>query len=249
MRNSSESKYYFCPLEPKTVMDYVDPKNLQQFRSLSSFNFSQLEKLAGNLSVKTYKKNEIIFDQDQEAKLVYLLVSGVVRVSYINSHERQTIVTLLPPGEFFGLDSLIPKTHHPFRCETFENSIVGSIKPQTFIEILLGTPYESFLRWYTATAHSSRKSYIHCVRGIGLDLRRRLALELLNLADLFGASDARGVVIALNISHEDLAGIVGASRQQVTQHLNELDREKIITREGRRIIVNAQKLRKIIDAP
>ena len=228
-------------------MDHANAKNLQRLKSLSAFNLSQLEKFSGNLVIKSYKKNEIIFDQDEEAKLVYLLISGVVRVSYLNSHETQTIVSLVPAGEFFGLDSLIPKTEHPFRSEAFENSTVGSIKPQSFIEILLGTPYESFLRWYTSTSLPGRKSYIHCIRGIGLDLRRRIALELLNLADLFGTTDARGLMIALSISHEDLAGIVGASRQQVTQHLNEFDRERVIIREGRRIIVNSQKLRKIVD--
>ena len=228
-------------------MDHANAKNLQRLKSLSAFNLSQLEKFAGDLVIKSYKKNEIIFDQDEEAKLVYLLISGVVRVSYLNSHEQQTIVSLVPAGEFFGLDSLIPKTEHPFRSEAFENSTVGSIKPQSFIEILLGTPYESFLRWYTSTSLPGRKSYIHCIRGIGLDLRRRIALELLNLADLFGTTDARGLMIALSISHEDLAGIVGASRQQVTQHLNEFDRERVIIREGRRIIVNSQKLRKIVD--
>jgi CRP-like cAMP-binding protein len=228
-------------------MENVSTKNLQQLRNLSSFGPSQLEKFAAHLSVKNYRKNEIVFDQDEEAKLVYLLISGVARISYLNTHEKQTIVSLVPAGEFFGLDSLIPKTYHPFRCDAFENSIVGSIKPQTFIETLLGTPYDSFLRWYIATMHSNRKSYVHCVRGIGLDLRKRIALELLNLADLFGTRDARGTVIVLNISHEDLAGIIGASRQQVTQHLNEFDREKIITREGRRIIVNVQRLRKTIE--
>jgi CRP-like cAMP-binding protein len=228
-------------------MDHANAKNLQRLKSLSAFNLSQLEKFAGDLVIKSYKKNEIIFDQDEEAKLVYLLISGVVRVSYLNSHEKQTIVSLVPAGEFFGLDSLIPKTEHPFRSEAFENSTVGCIKPQSFIEILLGTPYESFLRWYTSTSLPGRKSYIHCIRGIGLDLRRRIALELLNLADLFGTTDARGLMIALSISHEDLAGIVGASRQQVTQHLNEFDRERVIIREGRRIIVNSQKLRKIVD--
>lgn len=228
-------------------MDHANAKNLQRLKSLSAFNLSQLEKFAGDLVIKSYKKNEIIFDQDEEAKLVYLLISGVVRVSYLNSHEKQTIVSLVPAGEFFGLDSLIPKTEHPFRSEAFENSTVGSIKPQSFIEILLGTPYESFLRWYTSTSLPGRKSYIHCIRGIGLDLRRRIAVELLNLADLFGTTDARGLMIALSISHEDLAGIVGASRQQVTQHLNEFDRERVIIREGRRIIVNSQKLRKIVD--
>jgi CRP/FNR family transcriptional regulator, cyclic AMP receptor protein len=199
------------------------------------------------LSVKIYGKNEIVFDQDEEARFIYLLLSGVVRVSYINSHERQTIVRLLPAGEFFGMDSLNPQAHHAFRCEAFDDCSIGSIKPQTFVEIFLATPYENFLRWYTATIHPGRNAYVHCIKGIGLDLRRRLALELLNLADRFGTTDPRGISIGLNISHEGLAGIVGASRQQVTEYLNNFDREKIIVREGRRIIVNTERLGKILE--
>lgn len=228
-------------------MTGINAKALQQLKDLSSYPLPQLEKLAANLSIRQFKKNKIIFDQDEETKLVYLLLSGVVRVSYLNSHEKQTIVSLHPAGEFFGLDSLIPKMHHPFRCEAFENCMVGAVKPQTFIEILLGISYESFLRWYTATMHAGQKMYVHCIKGIGLDLRKRLALELMNLADRFGTTDAHGIVIDVNISHEVLAGIVGASRQQVTEHLNQFDREKCISRDGRRIIINAQKLRRIIE--
>jgi CRP-like cAMP-binding protein len=225
----------------------VNVKDLQQLKNLASFSVTQLEKLASSLSVKIYGKNEIVFDQDEEARFIYLLLSGVVRVSYINSHERQTIVRLLPAGEFFGMDSLNPQAHHAFRCEAFDDCSIGSIKPQTFVEIFLATPYENFLRWYTATIHPGRNAYVHCIKGIGLDLRRRLALELLNLADRFGTTDPRGISIGLNISHEGLAGIVGASRQQVTEYLNNFDREKIIVREGRRIIVNTERLGKILE--
>ena len=222
-------------------------KDLQQLKNLAVFSTTQLEKLASNLSIKTYGKNEIVFDQDQEARFIYLLLSGVVRVSYINSHERQTIVRLLPAGEFFGMDSLNPQAHHAFRCEAFDDCSIGSIKPQTFVEIFLATPYDNFLRWYSATLHPGRNAYVHCIKGIGLDLRRRLALELLNLADRFGTTDPRGISIGLNISHEVLAGIVGASRQQVTEYLNTFDREKIIFRQGRRIIVNIERLGKILE--
>jgi CRP/FNR family transcriptional regulator, cyclic AMP receptor protein len=225
----------------------VNAKDLQQLKNLSAFSPTQLEKLASNLSIKTFSKNDIIFDQDQEAKFIYVLLSGVVRASYINSHERQTIVRLLPAGEFFGMDSLIPQARHAFRCEAFDDCNIGSIKPQTFVEIFLATPYDNFLRWYSATIHPGRNAYVHCIRGIGLDLRRRLALELLNLADRFGATDPRGISIGLNISHEVLAGIVGASRQQVTEYLNTFDREKIIFRQGRRIIVNLERLGKILE--
>ena len=228
-------------------MNNIDAKALKQLKSLSSFSLSQLQNLADNLSIRHLKKNQIIFDQDEEAKLVYLLISGVVRSSYLNSNQKQTIVSLIPAGEFFGLDSLVPKMHHPFRCDAFETSAIGAIKPEVLIETLTGIPFERFLRWHMATMYSGRQMYLHCIKGIGLDLRKRLALELVNLADRFGIVDPRGVVIFLQISHEVLAGLVGASRQQVTEHLNEFDREKIISRDGRRIIIDMHKLRRIVE--
>jgi CRP/FNR family cyclic AMP-dependent transcriptional regulator len=229
-------------------MAEVTAKSLKQLKDLSAMPLSRLERLAENLSIKSFNKNELVFDQDEEAKFVYILLSGVVQLSYFNSDEGQTIVSLLPAGEFFGLDALTPNTRHPFRCETVDNSSLGAIKPKVLIEALLGVSYEIFLQWYVAALEPDRKSYIHCVKGIGLDLRRRLALELLNLADRFGKPDPRGIIIGLNISHEVLAGLVGASRQQVTQYLNEFDREKTITRQGRRIIVRTEKLRRALES-
>lgn len=228
-------------------MTHLESKTLKQLKQLNRLSTSQLDKLAENLSVRVFKKDETVFDQDERARFLYLLISGVVRVSY-NGHDRQTIVSLLPPGEFFGVDSLVPDSRHPFRCDAFETSTIGSIKPQVFVETLLGTVYENFLPGFATTLHLSRRSYIHCIRGIGLDVRRRIALELSNLADHFGSNDSRGILITLAISHETLAGIVGASRQQVTEYLNEFDREQIILREGRRIIVNPKNLRKVIES-
>lgn len=230
----------------KPSINQVSVKNVQQLKAFASFSPKQLERLASNLFIRTFKRNEIIFDQEEEARFVYVLLSGIVRVTYVSGHERQTIVSLLPAGELFGLDSLTPQAHHAFRCEAFDDCRVGSIKPQTFVEISLGTPYDNFLHWYTATIQPGRTAYVHCIKGIGLDLRRRLALELLNLADRFGTADPRGLSLALNVSHELLAGIVGASRQQVTEYLNNFDREKIIFREGRRIIVSIEKLGRIL---
>src|SRR5262249_44790953 len=104
-----------------------------------------------------------------------------------------------------------------------------------------------FLPGFAMTLHLSQQSYMHCIHGIGLDVRRRIALELSNLAARFGVNDSRGILISIAISHETLAGIVGASRQQVTEYLNEFDREKIILRDGRRIIVILKNLRKVIE--
>jgi CRP/FNR family cyclic AMP-dependent transcriptional regulator len=227
-------------------MNSVDAKTLHQLKNLAGFSAAQLKKLADNLSVETAKKDEIVFDQGDDAKLVYLLLAGVVKLSFISDHERETIVSLLPAGRFFGLDSLIPEAHYALRCEAFEDCTVGSIQPKTLIELFSVTSYQAFLSGYVAVFHPSRAAYIHCIGGIGVDVRRRLAMELLNLADRFGAADRRGISIALNLSHELLANLVGASRQQVTEYLNEFDHDRIIFRAGRRIIVDPEKLQQIL---
>ena len=120
----------------------INAKALQQLKDLASYPLPLLEKLAANLSIRQLKKNKIIFEQDEDATLVYLLLSGVVKFFYLHSDEKQTIVSLHPAGEFFGLDALTPQSKHPFRCEAFENCVVGVITPKSFIEILLGIPYE-----------------------------------------------------------------------------------------------------------
>src|SRR5262249_55721129 len=128
--------------EPVKFMNYTNEHLLEHLKAHLPFSDSQLDTLARNLSTRVYKPTEIIFDQDEEAKLVYLILSGVVRVSYINSHRKETIVSLLPAGEFFGLDALMPNARHPFKSEAFEESTVGSLRPQIFIETLLGTNYQ-----------------------------------------------------------------------------------------------------------
>jgi CRP/FNR family transcriptional regulator, cyclic AMP receptor protein len=231
----------------KILMNSVDAKTLQRLKNLAGFSATNLKKLADNLSVKTAAKNEIVFDQGDDAKLVYLLLSGVAKLSYLLSNqERQTIVSLLPAGRFFGLDSLIPQTHYALRCEAFEDCTIGSIKPKTLIELFSGASYEAFLRGYVAVFHPARAAYIHCIRGMGVDVRRRLAMELLNLGDRFGTANPRGISIALNLSHELLASLVGGSRQHVTEYLNEFDRNRMIFRDGRRIIIDPEKLQKIL---
>jgi CRP-like cAMP-binding protein len=49
-------------------------KDLQQLKNLASFSATHLEKLASDLFIKTFEKNEIVFDQDEEANFIYLLL-------------------------------------------------------------------------------------------------------------------------------------------------------------------------------
>lgn len=221
----------------------VTGKLLQQTTGLAPFSLPKLDALAARLTTHNFEKHDIIFDQDRQADSVYVLLSGVVQIVYLQK-DHETVVAVVPAGELFGLDA-IANTAHPFRAVAFENCAAAAIKAKTLVECLLGVSYESYLNWHRATVAPWRIMHVHCIKGISLDLRKRLAMELDHLAARFGKPHERGTHIDLKISHEVLAAIVGASRQQVTEYLNQFDREKIICREGRRIIVDRAKLTQV----
>src|SRR4030095_13489007 len=70
-------------------MDSVDAKILRQMKNLAGFSETHLKKLAANLSVVSAAKNQIVFDQGDDAKLVYLLLSGVAKLSYLSRRSRK----------------------------------------------------------------------------------------------------------------------------------------------------------------
>jgi CRP/FNR family transcriptional regulator, cyclic AMP receptor protein len=65
----------------------------------------------------------------------------------------------------------------------------------------------------------------------------RVAKILLELAEDFGRREAHGLVIDLAISQEELATLVGASRQAVNASLRELEREGVVRRNGRWLVL------------
>jgi hypothetical protein len=77
---------------------------------------------------------------------------------------------------------------------------------------------------------------------LGLDVRERLVFTLLQLCSNFGVIESRGTLLPVSLSHKDLADLVGATRPRVTEHLAELEREHLLIRQGRQLIVRLDKI-------
>jgi Crp-like helix-turn-helix domain len=88
-------------------------------------------------------------------------------------------------------------------------------------------------------------------RACGLlnDLHERIALTMLDLCEDFGIEDSRGTLLPVPISHTDIAGMVGASRPRITEHLAQMERDHLLLRQGRQFIVNTTKLSSSLGTP
>jgi hypothetical protein len=84
---------------------------------------------------------------------------------------------------------------------------------------------------------------------LNLSLHERIAITLLELSANFGIEESRGMLLRASFSHQDIADLVGATRPRVTEHLAQLERDHLVIRQGRQLIICANDLAEAIGHP
>jgi CRP-like cAMP-binding protein len=229
--------------------EYIpDAESLRRLKSLSWLSAVQIERLAASMSVERVKRHQVVFSEGETSNMVYILLSGAARLSFLNRGGERVLVGLIGAGEIFGVSALLGQTRRPFRCDAFSDCWVGAIKSEAFVDTFLGVPFDVYSHAMEVTVGRWWAMLLRYANSVGINLRERLAIMLLELAAKFGVQDARGTILTLRLTHEDLADLVGASRQKVTEHMNMFERQQVIIREGRRLILLPRKLQEIVQS-
>lgn len=219
----------------------IDAKSLTRLKSLAWMRHEQAAELAAAAAMLRVRREGAIFSEGEASSHVYVLLSGVAKLCYVNRQQR-VLVGFVGPGEVFGLSSLLPQTTRPFRCEAYSDCTVAVVKPEVFVDTVLGVPLERLSLIMDVTVGRWWGMLVRYANFVGLGLRERLAGALLEIGEKFGVRDARGTLLTIKLTHADLAELVGASRQRTTEQLNDFEREGVIVRDGRRLIIVPEKL-------
>lgn len=218
-----------------------DARLIHRLGTLQWLPEERIDSLAQATTIRRIHRSETIFSEGDDAVDVYLLLSGIARLSLRRSGER-ILVSLVGPGEIFGVSSLLPQGQRPFRCDAFTNCTIGVTTPGAFIGATLSIPPDHLAKMLEVTVGRWWGMLMRYTNFIGLSLPERLASALLELGTKFGADDARGRLLTLKVTHSDLAELVGASRQRITKELSEFERKGAIIRDGRRLIIAPKQL-------
>jgi CRP-like cAMP-binding protein len=219
---------------------------LRRLKALPWATDYQLEQLLPHFSLQRVERQTSLFSEGEASKSLYLLIAGAVKLSLRSHGDEEILVSLVAPGEFFGITSLMTGMTRGFHGEAFSDCWVAVVQPEQFVSTLLGVPFSNFSALMSSTVSRWEDLLYRYTRFQGLNLPQRLSLALLELARKFGVQDSRGVILILQLTHEDLANLVGASRQKVTEHLKDLERQEAILRDGRRLIVVPARLQEIV---
>ena len=234
------------PMERERVADrwrsLVAPlagdRSLRGLAAMKRLRPDQRDALQSRMVVRDYRRNQLIYRPDDEAHSLFVVLSGVARMSIPAPNGRRVLIHLLPSGEMFGHTALIDDGFpRVFEAAAYTDLRVGRITTTDFLEALAGSHARecgevvSFVteRWITLVTRLARF--------LAQDLEARVAASLIEAARGFGVPDARGQVLSLRITQDALADLSAGSLRKVNAVLRRFERQGFIGKANGRIVV------------
>lgn len=210
------------------------------FMDLSPDDLQTIGQLA---RVRNYKKSMLIFMEGEPGEALYFIVTGKVKISKATKDGREQILHILQPGDVFAEVVLMDGGPYPATAEVIESGQIGMLV-NADVENLIRTNSEIAVKLLKILSKRLRLAQIQ-VRDLALkDTYGRLASMLLMLGKDHGEETADGVKIDLPLNRQELANLIGTTRETVTRVLGDFKKYKCIDLDKQAIIItNEDKLK------
>lgn len=215
------------------------------FQRLSADQLSCLEQRA---RMREFPRNSTIFLPSDIADGVFLLGHGRVRICSNTADGKQAILAFIDPGELFGELSLIQGGEREERAEAAVDSTVILLPGDELRQMLEESAALSL--GVTKLIGLRRKRIERRLRNLLFRSNRdRLGHLLLELTEQYGKTVDEGVLLDIKLSHQELASIIGVTRETVTTLLGEMQHEGLLTISRQRVVIrNLKQLSSVLDA-
>lgn len=201
---------------------------------------NELERLAALVVFRDYPKSAFIFMEGDPGEALFFIKRGKVKIYKTTPDGREQILHFLKEGDIFAEVVLFDGGPYPATAEVMEASTIGMLRNADVEDLIRREPGIA-IKILHVMSRRLREAQAH-IRDIALrDMYGRVASVLYRLCQEHGTPCREGVRIDLGISRQELAGMVGTTRETVTRILSEFKRMGILHLERRGIIIRDEK--------
>ncbi|WP_291711107.1 Crp/Fnr family transcriptional regulator [Bradyrhizobium sp.] len=174
---------------------------------------------------------KMVFSQGERHDGIFIITRGQVRVYYTAPSGREITLAYWTPGHFIGGPEISGGGVHMWSGIAVEDSEITALGGATLQKLLVEVPALALALIEGLVAKG--KCYSSMAQILGTrSVIERLAQYLLNLAELYGVADGDTLVINRKVTHDQIAAMVGSTRQWVTMMLKRFQTKRIIAIEG-----------------
>lgn len=216
---------------------------LKKIPLLAELGPEVLARLAERIELREVRRREVIYLPGDPGGSLYFVNGGRVKISKVTRDGKALTLTYCGPSELFGETCLVDGGAREEMAEAMENAMITEIERADF-EKLLGIHAALGFQMTRLLAGRRRDLENKLETLVFRDVTSKLAELLLQLADEYGVDDARGTLVALKITHQELANLIGSTRETVSLTLSQFKKKNLICTEGRKVIISdAESLR------
>lgn len=203
---------------------------------LASLPGPERERLTAHLLVQEYEKGEIIFREGAVPAGVFFIRSGKVKKYKTGNQQREQIIYVADAGELFGYHAVLSGDRYPDSAAALEKSVISFIPKEDFLSVLEEST-ELNKRLLRTLSHEFAVLTNSIALLAGNSVKERLAVQLIILREKYKRELSPDGHTVVTISREDLAALVGTSKENVVRLLTELKEEGIVGTKGRSIFI------------
>lgn len=205
---------FFCQLPPAALKEFDEIK-----------------------STATYPKGALLFVERQEARGVYVLCEGEVKLSISSAEGKTLILRIVRAGELLGLMAAMAGQPYEVTAETIRPCQVAFVRRDDFLRFLSRHPEST----QHAVMQMSRQYRDACeqLRTVGLSASAQERLARLLLAWSEDSPQTKeGARIKMPLTHEEIAEFIGTTRETVTRTLSDFKGRHLVTIQGSTMMIS-----------
>lgn len=188
----------------------------------------------------TFEKGSVVFMRGTSADLLFWVLKGLVKLYLPVGGGNRTLVDLARPGDLIGFVNQMDSTgrRQMLEAQALTKCSIGLLSRQQLTQLLRKIDHDTAIRLLEQFNTAWSMIFARYVAFIRSSFRDRLEQVLHDLGERFGANDRRGTLLVPELSHEDLAEMIGSSRPMVSKLIADMTNEGLLTRgEKRRFIL------------
>ena len=203
------------------------------FASLDDEAFAALTK---EITEVDLSRGATLFHEGDPGDQLYFIVSGKIKLGRTASDGRENLVAVMGPGEIFGEMALFDPSPRSTSATAVSETRLAGLKHENLRKVIQHSP-EVSAQLLQALARRLRRTNENLADLVFSDVPGRVAKALLDLADRFGRPATDGILVAHELTQEELAQLVGASRETVNKALAEFVQRGWIRLENRAVVI------------
>lgn len=222
----------------EVVAPLAGDRSLRGLAAMKRLRTDQRDALLARLSVREYRRGEIVYRPGGHARSLYVVLAGVARLSIPAPNGRSVLIHLLPAGEIFGHTALVEGgAPHIFEAAAYTDLRLGRVASEDFFEVTVGARAPEVRALVSILTERWISLVQRLARFLAQDLQARVAASLIEVVRGFGVEDTRGHMLSLRITQDTIADLSAGSVRKVNAVLRRFERGGLVRKEHGRIVL------------